>query len=351
MLKNVSLISLLLIAALFIVLNGMFPACSQESLYVSRIDISVFYDVIDDLGFVEENISLNTVPTQLIEIDAPLIPPPIGGRGYYELINISYSSNHKNVYLSYSVDRKNNMVKLVFNATRTVLVRYAIYNYLDEIGVGVYGLLIDLSNFSIANSIHARIRIIGNYTVDVYPSLNTGITKSKDVVAIELNDPQPYTIIIVEEGFGGITTLPTTSPTTNVETGAQQQPLAVLETNNLILILVVAVIALLLLYLFWRRHGADVEVETIAPGDILSDETVRDIIVTVGDSGGEIKQSDLVRATGRPKSTISRKVKRLAEEGYTEIIRKGKYNIVKLTPQGKEIYEKIKSGEKSKNER
>lgn len=348
LLKNVSLMPLLLFVALFIVSNSMTPAYLQENLYVSRIDIDVFYDVTDDLGFVEENISLNTVPNQLIEIDVPVIPPPTGSKGYYELINISYSPIHKNVYLSYSVDKKRNVVKLVFNATKSVLVRYAIYNYLDEIGIGVYGLLMDLSNFSIANNMYAKIRIIGNYTVDVYPSLNVSITSSKDVVTIELNDPQPYTIIIVEKGFEEITTPPRTSPTTSMETSVQQQPLAILGTNDLILISAIVVAALLLLYLIWRRHRAGVEVETIAPGDIFSDETVRDIIVAIGDLGGEVKQSDLVRATGRPKSTISRRVKRLSEEGFVEIIRKGKYNIVKLTPKGKEIYGKIKSEEKSK---
>lgn len=343
--KDTIVLFALLIQVFVFSLNSIPVIYAQENIYVEKIDINVFYDVIDNLGFVEENITLNSEPAQVIEVDIPFIPPPAGSNGYYELLNISYPAKYKDIYLAYSIDRKTNTLKLVFNATRNIVVRYVVYNYLEEIGVGVYSLLMDLSNFSVAQSVYAKMRIIGNYTVNVYPAIGANVIVGEDVVTVELSSPQPYTLVIVEGEFGEITTpIPTTITTTTTETQAPPQQGININFDTSFLIIALALIAVALIFFLWRKRGMKIEVETIAAGDILSDETVRDIIVAIGDKGGEgVKQSDLVRITGRPKSTISRRVKRLAEEGIVEILRKGKYNIVRLTPKGQEIYENIKS--------
>lgn len=115
-------------------------------------------------------------------------------------------------------------------------------------------------------------------------------------------------------------------------------------------ILVSFIIILLVIVYVVLRRIARVEVETISPGDLFSDETTREIILIVGDAGEKgVKQSELVKTTGRPKSTISRRIKRLSEDGLVEIIRAGKYNIIVLTNRGREVYQQLKSGQ-MKNE-
>ncbi len=97
-------------------------------------------------------------------------------------------------------------------------------------------------------------------------------------------------------------------------------------------------------YVFLRRRGRsiDVEVVTIPSTDILRDETARGIIVVVGDAGKEgVKQSRIVSVLGKPKSTISRRIKRLEEDGFIEVERAGRHNYVRLTEKGWEAYRRI----------
>jgi DNA-binding MarR family transcriptional regulator len=39
---------------------------------------------------------------------------------------------------------------------------------------------------------------------------------------------------------------------------------------------------------------------------------------------------------------VSRRIKRLSEEGYVEVVRSGKYNVIRLTDKGWEVYSKLK---------
>ncbi len=118
-----------------------------------------------------------------------------------------------------------------------------------------------------------------------------------------------------------------------------------IDPLNISLLIFLAVILLVTVLFIVLRRIARIEIETISPGDLFSDETTREIILIVGDAGEKgIRQSELVRVTGKPKSTISRRIKRLSEEGFVEIIRAGKYNIIVLTEQGKKIYEQLTRG-------
>jgi uncharacterized membrane protein len=48
--------------------------------------------------------------------------------------------------------------------------------------------------------------------------------------------------------------------------------------------------------------------------------------------------------TGLPKSSVSRRIRRLEEEGFVEVKRVGKYNYVFLTNKGLELAKKILGG-------
>ncbi len=60
------------------------------------------------------------------------------------------------------------------------------------------------------------------------------------------------------------------------------------------------------------------------------DDVDRLILETLEKNGGEMLQSELMRATGLPKTTLWRHVRRLAEQGYIEVIREGKANRLRL---------------------
>lgn len=77
---------------------------------------------------------------------------------------------------------------------------------------------------------------------------------------------------------------------------------------------------------FVVKRRSEVILET-AP---LIDEKDRQILEVLRKLGGEASQTTIVRYTGLPKSTISRKVKKLEKLGYIKVIRKGKINILKI---------------------
>lgn len=109
------------------------------------------------------------------------------------------------------------------------------------------------------------------------------------------------------------------------------------------IILAAVILTILFLAYIMMFRRSRLEIITIPSRDLLSDNVMREIIMVIGGSGDEgIKQSSLASILGKPKSTISRKVRRLHEEGYVEIIRKGKANILKLTEKGWEAYNRLR---------
>lgn len=60
------------------------------------------------------------------------------------------------------------------------------------------------------------------------------------------------------------------------------------------------------------------------------DETDEEILRALEEAGGEVAQSDLQRATGLPKTTLWRRLRRLEEAGFVEVKREGKVNRVRL---------------------
>ncbi|RLG76659.1 MAG: hypothetical protein DRO23_00290 [Thermoprotei archaeon] len=62
----------------------------------------------------------------------------------------------------------------------------------------------------------------------------------------------------------------------------------------------------------------------------LIDEKDRQILEVLRKLGGEAAQTTVVKYTGLPKSTISRKIKKLEKLGYIKVIKRGRVNILKI---------------------
>ncbi len=115
--------------------------------------------------------------------------------------------------------------------------------------------------------------------------------------------------------------------------------------TSLLIIAGVAIVILILFYIIRRMREETIEIESISPTDILSDSLIRDIIIVVGDSGDKgIRQNKLVSILQKPKSTVSRKIKRLYEYGYVIVKRAGRSNVILLTEKGWSTYKRLKEG-------
>ncbi len=316
---------------LFITISSL--CFGEETSLFHDISISIFFDVSDNIGYVEENISLSRFFSEPYMLEIPLIPP-VKNDSKYAILDVKSSSNS----LLYSIDQEKNILRVIVNNTSTITINYMLFNYIDEVGVGLYTLFLDLSSYAgYKSNFIAEVSFPNTYNVEVYPEIDVKTVYNGEYVTIRISKPYTYTFVISEKSL---------VETTNYEQmpiKSQTIPSQTLLDNYYMVLLVIIPIAGIILYLLLlRRRRIHVEVETVSPTDFLSDETTRDIILVLGEYLEQgVKQSELVKKTGKPKSTISRRVNRLAKEGIVEIIRKGKYNIIKLTPKGRQLYEKL----------
>ncbi len=318
--------------------------CFAASTNISRVSFTMNIDPVTDVSYVVETLTLNPPLTGPIvaNITAPLIP----GKNI-TIVSVKSSANEE---LPYTLDQKHSVLDVLAYNTSYITIEYVVSGISDEVSIGVYAVTVNLENFT-APSLSGTITIFGKYSVYVAPNPES-IENGTNCVIIRLDQPMMYVVTLVSQQIvsptqttsspGPITFSPGKTSTTSGNTVAQQGVGGINPWSVIIGLLIIALgIAVAALYV--RRGGGKIEIETMPSGDILSDDTVKHIILLVGDAGEKgIKQSRLVTLTGRPKSTISRRVKRLMEEGIVEIIRAGKYNIIKLTDKGREIYEQLK---------
>ena len=119
---------------------------------------------------------------------------------------------------------------------------------------------------------------------------------------------------------------PATTPTTQGEDG--NRGLLVIAALGALSLLVAGGAVYLLLRSRGGRGGGEVETAILEPGEL--DQTDREIIEALKKAGGEVLQSELQRMLNMPKSTLWRRLRRLREMGYIDIVREGKTNRVKL---------------------
>ncbi len=336
----------LMIASLLLV-----SLAASASVSISRVSFTMNIDPVTDVSYVVETVYLNPPLTgsQMANITVPVIP----GKNI-TIVNVKNNANNE---LFYSFNKGSSTLTILAYNASSITIEYVVSGISDEVSIGVYAVTINLENFTYP-SLTGTITIFGKYSVYVAPKPDS-IENGTNCIIIRLSQPLMYVVTLVSQQIVSpthtITTTPmnpsispTTSPTQAETTTAAGY--TGISPWGIIIGLIIIALAIAVVALYMRRGGGKIEVETMPSGDILSDDTVRHIILLVGDAGDKgIKQSRLVTLTGRPKSTISRRVKRMMEEGYVEIIRAGKYNIIKLTDKGREIYEKLKKEYEEKN--
>ncbi len=293
---------------------------------VSRITIDMEYIPEEDTGIVSMDVKYSGLLRNTL-VSIPLLP-----NANVEIVSVEDGNGNE---LLYSVEK--NTVNVYANNTDEVAIRYTVSGLIEEIGVGAYVLSLNLTPYEDVSSFRVNLLLLDKYNVSV-PLGEAKVEYTDNTTKITMNEPQNYIIIIripaetppATTGGGGVAGKTTTIP-------------PVTPWGTTLLWIIAAIAVAVAAYLIYRYKSAETVVVTIPPGRLLEDETVKEIILTVGNAGPQgIKQSQLVRLTGKPKSTISRRVRKLAEEGYLEIIRSGKYNIIKLTSKGYESYKELR---------
>jgi len=292
-----------------------------EQGYVSAVLIEMYYYVDAGYGVVNQTVVLAGNATT---VSIPVLKPLSGNLTIAECVD----DRGRNLTCMLGDDT---VVVSVESGVKSVVISYIVYNFFDEIAPGTYAALISLSPYEKTGYIEVKLYVPREYSVSATPSTGFTTSVTGDYAVAVFRKPLDYIVVLslLNLGTGGA------GP--GVSTAAPGTPL-------LVIVAAVAAAALVAYLALTRVKHGRIEVETM-PSSILEDETSKAIIKILGEAGESgVKQSDLVKLTGKPKASISRRVKRLAEEGYIEVVKKGKYNIVKLTDKGVQVYRNMKRG-------
>ena len=348
MLLETPWIAAVFIVLLTIVIHGMIYygiSYSQNTIYITRIEASVTIDPELNISYVEEVLYLSGYVSDLTTIYFDLISEDISDVRFIR----AYGEGDIEFPARYIANNKT--IEVVASNTSFIKVEYIPIGLVIPIGIGYYELSIDLG-FEDIEQVSGEVIVPRDYDILVIGTGDYSVERN-DFITILLHDPKKYTIVLMKNFTTTIPTLPTTSsptgtPSESPTTYTSPSPPAT-DIGKWLPLLLVGVLALIGIGIAWflmRRRRGEIIVETISPTDILSDDITRNILLVVGDSGEKgIAQNRLVTIIGKPKSTISRKIRRLSEAGYIDIERAGRRNIIRLTGKGWEVYRKLKSGE------
>jgi len=290
---------------------------SSTSIYINNLWYYVVYDPRSNEGIIEVRANINLDELAYLEIPLSVFSEDTE----FKFINYTSSGD----LLVVGLNTTESGITVLASGTGELRVILQVTSLVEEVGVGVYSLIVDTETlYNITSSVRVEIFFIGKYNV----SVNT-IRVSSNTSRLD------NTTHLVLDGFGlGFVIL---MPV--VEIQQEEQPLQVhILWSVLIVAIGVLVVGGVVFYFLHRKRV----VLTIEKLDYLSDSNYRAIIRVLGDSGNRgLLQADIVAKTGLPKSTVSRRVRRLEEEGLVTIKRSGKYNYVYLTDRGLEVYRKI----------
>lgn len=316
-----------------VVLVSVFGNCIITHGEVSYgISLTLIYDVTLNSGIMELKLEIRdaAAPT-LFEIPLYFL----GEEATFSVINLSYTPLEG--YVIYEYNESTRILEIMASNISSFSAWILVENMLEEYAPGVYGFFLDLNNFSNAGATSLSMYFYGNYDV-IVENLSGGsyggnVFFSSPFTLLQIERPGAYFVLLKIKLEENTTTMPI------------QQHEGFFPILLLIATLLVGGSAGVV-FVIWRRNYS-IRLETVSARDILSDEVVRDIILALGRAGEKgLQQSELVNITGRPKSSISRRIKRLEDEGLVDVVRAGKYNYLKLTDKGFETYRKIASREK-----
>lgn len=303
---------------------------SSEGL-VKSATYSIFYDPASG-GYASVVLGLEASGPTLFDIQ--LFRPSANFSS--RVVNVTFS-NPSAVVIPPAYNEANCSISFVVNASTSLTIYLVLTGLLEELVPGAYAGLLDLTMFA-NSSVTATITLPGSYRVIVNrldaPGSSSAVALSGNTTIVTLSSPGLYYLVFIAQY---------TAPSTESRTGqGWPLPLAIVLALGLAALALAAALAA-------RRFlkARKIELETVAGRAIETDEVAREVVLALGDAGeGGLRQSEVVDLIKRPKSSVSRRVKRLVDEGYVEVVRSGKHNILRLTGKGRELYKRLKEGKR-----
>jgi len=289
---------------------------------VNSVEYTVFYDPFDNTGVLRVDVSISATPGQVVSVELPV---KVFIDSSLEYINSTVSPTSASMVVDY--DDSTGYLSIMAENASSITVYFSVTNLTYESSPGSYIATLNLLDYSgWGGKISVELYLTGVFNATVYPrGAGYNIRILNNVTYVKIEEPAMYFMVF---------TVPINTPGTGAPSGARYDLF-------MALIIILVVVAGIIILLLWRmRRG--VGLETISAADVLSDPVARTIIRALGEAGENgLTQAELTSKTGIPKSSISRRVRRLEEEGYLAVARVGKYNYLRLTSKGWEAYRKI----------
>ncbi|WP_233417988.1 helix-turn-helix transcriptional regulator [Desulfurococcus amylolyticus] len=310
----------LLLLLVLCMLTGLTHAVLGTQQGIESVEYVVFYNPIEGTGVLSVSITMSLAPGEIGNVDLPI---KIFGDASLYFFNYTMNPPTGSLVVNYNDDTGVASL-LVSNASRVTLY-FTVSNLTEEASIGSYTATLDLLDYaSGAVNVSVEIYLTGIYDViiDSYPRVSGySIQALTNTTVIRAYDPAIYFIVLK-------------IPVNTASPSSTQFNLL----NLLFPLLLITVVAAVIIVLRWRRTS----IGRIEKVNVLNDPVSRSIIRALGEAGDAgLTQAEITNRTGIPKSSVSRRIRRLEEEGFITVARTGKYNYLRLTDKGKEAYRRI----------
>ncbi|MEM4558201.1 MAG: winged helix-turn-helix domain-containing protein [Desulfurococcaceae archaeon] len=307
---------------------------NAQSVITDKITYVVFYDPMSNEGLMIIRFYVDT-GEDVYNLTVPLI---VTEKGWFEYLNYTASPGLR--VLGSDFNHETGYLVVLINGRGTFEALFHVRDLFEEELPMTYTVSLDTTTLrNIASDITVELIIAGVYDVSrvvIYGKADVSTSIEGDVTRVLISGFAWLELVFRLELEPALETAPV------VPTQAQyNQPALIIAVSAATTIAV----AVALFYVL-RFKRTRLSLEYIEPH---KDPALRLIIKALGEAGEQgLTQSDLARRTGLPKSSVSRKIRRLQNEGLVEVKTVGKYNYVLLTPKGLSMYRKIMSEESSK---
>ena len=296
----------------------------------SVINSLIFHLAIDPLenkGILYINVSLNYPEMAMVEIPIRVF----GEDAVFEYLDYDATDNLRVFGCNYISNEST--VECLVQGSGELSIRFMASNVLDE-ALGAFIAYIDTLEYkNLTDVVKVVLTLVGNVSV-VYlePKTETKhYVDNRGNTVLEFSGFRSW-IVVFQLELGVIET-PTPTPPRDAQTWT------IITIGGSI-----AAMAVLAYFIIKRRRRSGVVVEI---SDYIRDDAARKIIKALKAAEGKgLTQTEIARLTGLPKSSVSRRIRRLEQDGYITVKRVGKHNYIYLTSKGEELARKISGLEK-----
>ncbi|MEM0045077.1 MAG: winged helix-turn-helix transcriptional regulator [Desulfurococcaceae archaeon] len=278
------------------------------------------YDPLENEGLLEVVVTMNSEEPSWLSMPVNIFGETVQLR----FQNYSYTGDIVLGGVNYAEDQ--DLVEALTYGRGALELYFTIRDLTVEASIGVFEIYVDTTILApLTRNVTVEIVIPGKYELESTTILGeTRLSVSKEQKSTKL-----YITGIGEHVVTLYTYLEEQGP------AAQYWPTGL---TYIAIAITVGSASTLLAYYVLRRKKVSVIVERVDYADNVT-RAILKALKEAGDRG--LVQSEIVRITGLPKSSVSRRIRRLEEEGFIEVKRAGKYNVIHLTSKGLELSKKL----------